>query len=118
MIVSSCNTLLSRVDQTNDSNRNQLDTSYLQLLVIIEEVEELMVTLQLCSITNTKQLPRDWLLVNCWSKLPSDVIGLDVILNIYMKLFDRWIGKSTDKILQLLSSSMFLFKYWIDKIFL
>ena len=101
------------------NNNNTLN--YLLILLIIEEYEDISSTLYITG----HSLSRGWIIFDVLLKINSEtnininnqnilIIDYELIIEKYMELFDLWIGKLPEKLLQVLSSASIILSRWIQ----
>lgn len=103
-----CGSILS-LCQLLDIAHTSTDTSskyYFPIVNIIEEVEDISSILFIIG----SPAPRGWFIEACLLKIP---VPYEVIMEAYITLFEKWIGRGAEKLLVALSSAVYILKHWI-----
>ena len=99
---------------------SSVSTEFIPVGYLLEEIEE--ISSMLMQIHNP--LPRDWF-INCLRDMVFDEISVAassdiaivkvniILIEGYFSLVEKWMGKSSDKLVQLISNLTYILKYWI-----
>jgi hypothetical protein len=103
-----CSAILALCQQL-DVAHTASDTNskyYFPIVNILEEIEDISSILFIVGAP----VPRGWFIDACLLKLP---VPYEVIMEAYISLFEKWIGRGAEKLLISLSSAVFILKHWI-----